>query len=77
MSDRERAIQLLNNIPDSKMFFVVNMLENVNRLLIDEIEPDSWDLKMISQAQAENDGVRATLDELLEKDGLTYADLQD
>ena len=41
------------------------------------VEPDQWDLDMMAQAQNDNDGTTLTLDEMLKKEGLTYADLQD
>ncbi len=41
------------------------------------VEPDEWDLKMIEDARKENDGKTVSFSELLEKDGLTYADIQD
>ena len=41
------------------------------------MEPDQWDLDMMAQAQKDNDGTTLTLDEMLKKEGLTYADLQD
>ena len=53
------------------------MLNSIKGLLIDEVEPDEWDLEMIAEAQNENDGKKISLDEMLKKDGLTYADLQD
>ena len=31
---------------------------------------------MIAQAEQENDGTKVSFDELLQKEGLTYADLQ-
>ena len=43
--------------------------------LPEEIEPDEWDLKMIEEAKANNDGTTVSLEELLEKEGLSYADL--
>ena len=63
MSEREKAIQLIKEIPDNKLVFVV-------------VEPDEWDLEMIAQAEQENDGTKVSFDELLQKEGLTYADLQ-
>ncbi len=42
---------------------------------IEEVDPDAWDLKMIEDAKANNDGSAVTLEELLEKEGLTYTDL--
>ncbi len=41
----------------------------------EEVEPDEWDIAMIEEAKKENDGSYVTIDELLEEEGLTYADL--
>jgi hypothetical protein len=76
MSEREKAIQLIKEIPDNKLVFVVDMLNSIKKLLIEEVEPDEWDLEMIAQAEQENDGTKVSFDELLQKEGLTYADLQ-
>lgn len=76
MSDKERAIQLLEEIPENKMNYVVNMLVNIRNLLAEEEEPDEWDLQMIAEAAQENDGTAVSLEEMLKRDGLTYADLQ-
>ncbi len=67
MSNREYAIQLLNNIPDGKLVYIIDILKGLNGLsdnLIEEAEPDEWDLKMIAEAEAENDGTTITLEEL-------------
>lgn len=77
MSDREKAIQLIKEIPDSKMIFVVDMLKSIKGLLVEEIEPDDFDLAMIKEANQENDGTKVSLEDLLKRDGVTYADLQD
>lgn len=76
MSEREKAIQLIKEIPDNKLVFVVDMLNSIKKLLIEEVEPDEWDLEMIAQAEQENDGTKVSFDELLQKEGLTYAVLQ-
>ena len=76
MSEREKAIQLIKEIPDNKLVFVVDMINSIKKLLIEEVEPDEWDLEMIAQAEQENDGTKVSFDELLQKEGLTYADLQ-
>ena len=76
MSNREYAHQLLDKIPESKMIYIVGILEGATIPEIEEVEPDEWDLKMIEEAEMENDGETVTLDELLKKEGLTYADLQ-
>ena len=56
MSEREKAMQLIKEIPDSKMIFVVNMLMKIKGLPVEEIELDEWDLEMIEHAQNINDG---------------------
>ena len=80
MSNREMVIQLLNNIPDSKLVYILDILKGIKGLsdnLIEEVEPDEWDLKMLDEAEAENDGTTYTLDEVLKECDLTYEDLQD
>ena len=72
MSEKERAIQIIENIPEDKMVFVVNMLENIQEMLIEEVEPDEWDLAMIEEAKKENDGTTISFEELLKREGLTY-----
>jgi hypothetical protein len=76
MSNRERVLQIIDDIPESKLIFVLDMLNSIKGLLIEEVEPDEWDLKMIAKAASENDGTTTSLEEMLKKDGLTYADLQ-
>lgn len=51
------------------------MLENQKAYAEEEIEPDEWDLKMIAEAETNNDGSVVSLEELLAREGLTYADL--
>ena len=75
MSEKERAIQLIEEISDNKMIFVINLLKSIKGLLVEEVEPDEWDLKMIEEAKRSNGGMIVSFEELLEKEGLTYADL--
>lgn len=75
MSDRERLKQLIDQLPDYKLAYVANLILDIEKTDIEEIEPDEWDLKMIADAKANNDGSTVSLDELLKKEGLTYADL--
>ena len=77
MSNKERIIQLLDTIPDQKLVFVVDMLETLKGYAGEAIEPDEWDLKMIKEAEKENDGEYITFEDMLKEEGLTYADLQD
>lgn len=64
MSNKERIIQLIENVPDSKLIFVVDMLESLKAYAGEEIEPDKWDLQMIADAKKENNGETITLEEL-------------
>ena len=77
MSNREYAHQLLDKVPESKIIYIVGILEGAMIPETEEVEPDEWDLKMIEEAKKENDGETITFDEMLKKEGLTYADLQD
>ena len=77
MSDREYAHQLLDKVPESKIFYIVGILEGAAIPEIEEEEPDKWDLDMIDEAKKVNDGETVTFEELLKREGLTYADLQD
>lgn len=71
MSNRERAIQLLEGIPENKLVFVVDMLESLKAYAGEEIEPDEWDLEMIERAKKENDGKGVPIETLAEELGIT------
>lgn len=71
MSNKERILQLINNVPDNKLVFVVDMLETMKAYAGESIEPDAWDLQMIEEAKMLNDGERVTLDELCNELGIT------
>lgn len=71
MSNRERAIQLLESIPENKLIFVVDMLENLKAYAGEEIEPDEWDLKMIAEAERNNDGQGIPIETLAAELGIT------
>ena len=78
MSDREKAVKLLDSLQENKIAYVIGYIQGLKTMEdeIEEIDPDEWDLKMIAEAEKENDGTTVSLDELLQKEGLTYADLQ-
>lgn len=71
MSNKERAIQLIGSIPDNKLIFVVDMLENLKAYAGEEIEPDEWDLEMIESAKKENDGQGVPIETLADELGIT------
>ena len=49
---------------------VVNILEEMKAYAGEAIEPDEWDLAMIEEARAENDGSTMTLDEVCRELGV-------
>ena len=64
MNDRERAMQLLEKVPETKLYYIIGILEGAIIPDIEEVEPDEWDLKMIEEASRENDGEEVTLEDL-------------
>ncbi|MCI8731916.1 MAG: hypothetical protein HFH57_12470 [Lachnospiraceae bacterium] len=71
MSNKERAMQLLEDIPENKLVFIVEMLENIKAYAGEEIEPDKWDLEMIERSKMENDGNGIPIEKLAEELGIT------
>ena len=70
MSNKDRIIQLINDVPDNKLVFIVDMLESLKAYAGEEIEPDEWDLQMIAQAERENDGQTFTLGDVKQELGV-------
>lgn len=70
MSDRERAMQLLEKVPETKLYYIIGILEGAIIPDIEEVEPDEWDIKMIDEANRENDGEEVTLEDLKKELGL-------
>ena len=52
MSNRERAIDLLNQMDDGKILFVINILEGINGLTE---KSDEYDLKLAMDSEIDND----------------------
>ncbi len=70
MSNKDRIIQLINDVPDNRLVFIVDMLESLDAYAGEEIEPDEWDLQMIAQAERENDGQTFTLGDVKQELGV-------
>ena len=70
MNDRERAMQLLEKVPETKLYYIIGILEGAIIPDIEEVEPDEWDLKMIEEVSRENDGEEVTLEDLKKELGL-------
>ncbi len=75
MSEREQIKEAIDRLPEYKLAYVANLIFSIEKSSIEEVEPDEWDLKMIADSKKNNNGSTVTLEELLKKDGLTYADL--
>lgn len=61
MSNKERVLQLISDIPDNKLVFVIDILESMKAYANETIQPDEWDLQMIEEAQKTNDGTTVPL----------------
>ena len=70
MSNKERVMQLIEDIPEHKLVFVIDLLESLKAYAGETIEPDEWDLQMIAQAQAENDGQTIPIEQLASELGI-------
>lgn len=75
MSEREKLKAVIDRLPEYKIEYIANLIFGIEKTDIEEVEPDEWDLKMIEEARANNDGSAVSFEELLKKEGLTYADL--
>ncbi len=75
MSERERIKQVIDRLPEYKLAYVSKLILSIEKTDIEEVEPDEWDRAMIADAEKNNDGSVVSLEELLEKEELTYADL--
>ena len=70
MSNRERAIQLIEDVPEQKLTFVIGILESLKAYAGEAITPDEWDLQMIAEAKSENDGNTVEIGELAKELGV-------
>lgn len=72
MSDREKAIQLLESLPDNKIAYVIGYIQGLTaeQNEIEEVGPDEWDLAMIEEAKKENDGHGIPIEDLAAELGI-------
>ncbi|MCM1326948.1 MAG: hypothetical protein NC094_08985 [Bacteroidales bacterium] len=75
MSEREQLKQVIDRLPDYKIEYIAKLILGIEKADIEEVEPDEWDLKMIADAEKNNDGSAVSFEDILKKEGLTYADL--
>lgn len=64
MSERERAIELLNNIPDSKLVYVIGFLEGAS--IPDEADPfySETNMKRLAQSIEQMERTGGTIHEV-------------
>ena len=70
MSNKERIMELIDGIPDRRLVFIVDMLESLKAYAGEEIPPDEWDLRMIQEAEKENDGKTISFEEMCAECGV-------
>ncbi|MCM1184981.1 MAG: hypothetical protein NC251_10945 [Lachnoclostridium sp.] len=75
MSKREQIKQVIDRLPDYKIEYIAKLILGIEKTDIEEVEPDEWDLKMIADAEKNNDGSAVSFEDILKKEGLTYAGL--
>ena len=76
MSEREKLKQVIDRLPEYKIAYIANLILGIEKTDIEVVEPDEWDLKMNEEANANNDDPSVvSLEELLEREGVTYVDL--
>lgn len=70
MSNKERVIQLIEDIPEHKLVFIIDVLESLKAYAGELIEPDEWDMDMIAEAKKENDGQAVSIEALASELGI-------
>ena len=55
MSNKERVLQLIDDIPDNKLIFVVNILESLRSYAGETVPPDERDPETADGVQKAND----------------------
>ena len=52
MSNREKVINIINNMDDSRLLFVLNILDGINGLTS---QSDAYDLELVKDGEIDND----------------------
>lgn len=71
MSEREHLKQIIDRLPEYKLAYVSNLILDIEKMAIEEVEPDKWDLEMIEHAKKENDGQGIPIEVLADELGIT------
>ena len=71
MSEREHLKQVIDRLPEYKLAYVSNLILDIEKMAIEEVEPDKWDLEMIEHAKKENDSQGIPIEALADELGIT------
>lgn len=73
MSTTERLHTIIDEMPmDQQEAWLIILEASRRKQFIEEIEPDEWDLKMIKQAEEENDGETISLESFAKELGIDH-----
>ena len=76
MSTSEKLHMIIDEMPaDQQEAWLIILEASRRKQIIEEIEPDEWDLKMIKQAEEENNGEEISLESFAEELGIDYDSL--
>lgn len=76
MSTTERLHTIIDEMPiDQQEAWLIILEASRGKQIIEEIEPDEWDLKMINQAKEENDGESISLESFAKELGIDHDSL--
>ena len=76
MSTAERLHTIIDEMPiDQQEAWLIILEASRKKQIIEEIEPDEWDLEMIKQAEEENDGEEISLESFAKELGIDHDSL--
>lgn len=71
MGEREQLKQIIDRLPEDKLAYIASLIFSIEKTDIEEVEPDEWDLRMIAEAEANNDGQGVPIETLAAELGIT------
>ena len=76
MSTTERLHTIIDEMPmDQQEAWLIILEASRRKQVIEETEPDEWDLEMIKQAEEENDGEAISLESFAKELGIDHDSL--
>ena len=65
---KEKRLYSYSKEYQKKLYYIIGILEGALIPEVEEVDADEWDLKMIDEANRENDGEEVTLEEMYTND---------